>query len=146
MIRDAAESDFESVLDMCEEFWKHTSYSEPFERDHTAKMLDMAFDHGLLMVLDIDREVVGFIAGIKSPLLASTQALIATELAWWVDPMYRGNGVGFKLMKSIEDKARNIGVKYWNMASMRSSNDKHANRIYERAGYKLNETVYQKVL
>ena len=146
MIRDAIKSDFDAILDMCKEFWEHTSYSEPFERDHAAKMLDLSFDHELLMVLEIDKEVVGFIAGVKSPLLASTKALTATELAWWVDPVYRGNGVGFKLMASIEDKAREIGIKYWNMASMRSSNDKHANKIYESAGYKLNETIYQKVL
>lgn len=146
MIRDATKDDFEDILDMCEEFWRHTAYDEPFDRDHSSAMVGVAFEHGLLMVVEIDGRIAGFIAGIKAPLMGSGQALAATELAWWVDPEHRGCGAGFKLMKGIEDRAREMGVKYWNMASMKSSNDRHANSIYERAGYKLTETVYQKVL
>lgn len=145
MIRDAKETDFGAILDMCEQFWQHTSYSEPFEREHVLKMVELAFNQDLLIVLDVEG-VQGFIAGVSSPLLGSSQSMAGTELAWWVNPVYRGGGAGFKLMRAMEYKARRNGIKYWNMASMASSNDKHANDIYERAGYKLNETLYQKVL
>ena len=145
MIRDAKETDFDAILDMCEQFWGHTSYSEPFERDHVLKMVEIAFEQGLLIVLDAEG-VQGFIAGVYSPLLGSSQAMAGTELAWWVNPVLRGSGVGFRLLRAMEYKARRNGIKYWNMASMKSSDDSHANSIYERAGYKLNETLYQKVL
>jgi len=143
MIRKAVESDFEPILDLCEEFWKHTQFSEPFERDHTIKFVEMAYEHGLLAVLELDG-INGFVAGIKSYLLGSTQALTGTELAWWVNPEYRKGRRGIELMRFIEKLAKNEGIKYWNMASMQSSSPETANRIYTRLGYKLSESLYTK--
>jgi len=145
MIREAVQDDFEVILDMCERFWQHTRYPESFNREHTRNMVQLAYDHGLLAVID-QCGIVGFIAGVKAPLLASTDALNGTELAWWVEPEYRKGGSGIKLMRFIEKLARKQGVKYWNMISMQSSSPGTANKIYERLGYIHSETSYTKVL
>ncbi len=145
MIRIAAKDDIPSILALCEDFWKHTLYKEEFDSDHTEIMVNMALDHGLLAVLEIDG-IAGFVAGIKSYLMASKQALTGTELAWWVNPEHRRGRKGINLMLFIEDLAKKQGIKYWNMISMESSSPDTANRIYQRLGYSKTETSYTKVL
>lgn len=145
MIRLAREDDFDQVLDLCAAFWLETCYDEKFDRDHTLNLVKMAYDHGLLAVLDLDG-VVGFTAAVKSPLMGSPDAFMGTELAWWINPEHRKGRNGLKLMKFIEDLAFNAGVKYWNMVSMQSSSPETANKIYEKMGYTLNEMVYTKVM
>ena len=145
MIRIATEEDFNAILDHCEVFWKHTQFIEPFERDHTAQSVYMALNHGLLAVLEIDSKIVGFAAGVKSYLLGSTHALTGTELAWWIEPNYRG-GHGIALKNFLEGLARDQGIKYWNMVAMESSMPAKIKAIYEKQGYELAETVYTKVL
>lgn len=146
MIRQANISDFDSILDLSEEFWKHTQFDEPFERDHTLLMVSQAFDHGLLAVLEIDEKIVGFVAGVKSFLLGSTQALCGTELAWWVDSKHRQGKNGVGLLLFIEKLAKEQGLKYWSMLSMESCNPEYANSIYDKMGYMKTETNYTKVL
>ena len=145
MIRLAEIEDFDDILDMCERFWLQTMYTEAFDRDHTEIMVGLAFDHGLLAVID-EGGPVGFVAGIKSHLMGSKEALTGTELAWWVNPDYRKGRLGINLMLFIEDLAREQGIKYWNMVSMESSSPEVANKIYQRLGYNRSESSYTKVL
>ena len=145
MIREALEKDIPSILELCGVFWKETMYTEPFDSNHTETMVNMALDHKLLAVVDIDG-IVGFVAGIKSPLLASTKASQGVELAWWINPEHRKGRLGVELMLFIEDLARKQKIKYWNMVSMESSSPDVANKIYERLGYTKSETSWTKIL
>lgn len=145
MIREATTEDFDDILSMCDSFWQETMYSEDFDREHTKTMVQMAYDHGLLAVID-DGGVIGFVAGIRSYLMGSREAITGTELAWWVNPEHRKGRCGINLMLFIEDLARKQGVKYWNMISMESSAPEVANKIYQRLGYSRSETSYTKVL
>ena len=146
MIRDAIEADFEIILDMSEEFWQETQFSEPLERDHTLLMVKMALDHGLLAVLEVDGLVQGFCAGIKSFSIGTTSCLVGTELAWWINPEHRKGRKGLDLMFYMEQLAEDQGIKYWSMASMETSSPSTANKIYERFGYVKSETLYTKIL
>lgn len=145
MIREATPEDFPAILDMCETFWAHTQFDEPFERDHTLKMVQMAYDHELLIVVD-DGGVCGFMAAIKSYLLGSTQAKTATELAWWVNPEKRGKMYGVGLVSTLERLCKQQEVKYLNLAYMQTSMPETVRKLYEHLGYELQETVYTKVL
>jgi N-acetylglutamate synthase-like GNAT family acetyltransferase len=143
MIRKADCSDFDAILDLSEEFWESTIYIEKFDRDHTRAMVEIAYECGLLAVIDLDG-VVGFCAAVKAPILGSPLALGATELAWYVKPAYRGGRKGIELMKFMEQLASEEGVKYFTMVAMNSSME--VGSIYERLGYKKSETSYTKVL
>jgi GNAT superfamily N-acetyltransferase len=146
MIRRAEIEDFDQILTMCAEFWTHTQFSEPFERSHTLSMVKMAYDSGLLAVVDVSGNVVGFCAGIKSFLLGSTKAVTGTELAWWITPDHRGSGTGVRLLRFMERLAKGEGIKYWNMVSMQTSMPGEVNKMYEKMGYTLQESVYTKVI
>lgn len=145
MIRDGVPEDFKSIIDCCEKFWAHTIHDETFHRDHALCAIRLAYEHELLAVVDIDG-VVGFMACVSSYLLASKEALVATELAWWLDEDQRGNGVGIELMNYMESKGRGKGIKYWNMVAMQSSMPEAVEKMYLDNGYVKNETIYMKVL
>lgn len=145
MIRAATERDFEQILEMSAKFWIETQFTEPFEPDHTLKMVEMAYDHGLLAVVDIDGLCVGFCAGVKSFILGSTKAMCATELAWWLNPEYRGGKNGVALLQFMEGLVKEQGIKYWTMVSMESSMPEQVGRMYEKLGYVRSETCYTKV-
>jgi len=146
LIRDCTQEDIPKIVDMSREFWSHTEYKEEeFQEDAVVCMLVKSIDDGLCLVLDINGPK-GFVCGIKGPLLANFDVVAGTELAWWVDEGYRSSGGGLLLLKEIEVRAKNAGVKYWNMAYMTSSMPESIKIIYEKMGYNLNECLYQKVL
>lgn len=144
MIRLARQEDFESILDMSAEFWLQTQFSEPFEREHTLNMVQLAYDHGLLAVVDMGGPV-GFCAGVKSYTLGSSQAWVATELAWYLSPSHRGGKNGVALLQFMEKLVQEQGIKYWTMVSMQSSMPEVVGKMYERMGYVHSETCYTKV-
>jgi len=145
MIRTATPDDFDQILDMASRFWLETQFTEPFERDHTVNMVQMAYDHGLLAVVEIEGQCVGFCAGIKSFILGSTKALCATELAWWLNHEHRSGKNGVALLLFMEGLVKEQGIKYWTMVSMQSSMPEVVGRMYEKLGYVHSETCYTKV-
>jgi GNAT superfamily N-acetyltransferase len=146
MIREATKQDFDDILRLSADFWLHTQFSEPFNAEHTKNMVQLAHDHCLLAVVEIDSRVVGFCAGICAPLMGSPHAVAGTELAWWVDPEHRGGKNGIALLLFMEQLAKKAGVKYWNMVSMESSMPEQVGRMYEKMGYHKSETSYTKVI
>ena len=146
IVRDANEEDYPDILRLSEAFWEHTVYEEPFDEDQCLVMIEACQDAGLLAVVELNEEIFGFVAGIKSPLLASSLANIGVEVAWYIEPNARSAGSGRRLLRYIEDKAKEQGIKYWNMISMQSSNPEKANQVYKKSGYQLVEQSFMKVL
>lgn len=146
MIRDAVEQDLDELLELAEEFWKHTIYDEELEHDRVLQMFQVSFDHNLFLVLELEGKVRGFMTAIKAPLLASTKATMAVETAFYIDPDYRGNKIGVDLILQMEQKVKQQGIKYWNMVSMESSSPEVANKLYLKLGYTKSETSFTKVI
>lgn len=140
----AEEKDFDEILRMSAEFWLSTQFDEEFEPDHTRLMVRMAYEHGLLAVVE-NEGIVGFCAGISSYLLGSTKARCATELAWWIDPGHRAGKNGIALLCFMEELVKEQKIKYWTMVSMQSSMPEVVGKMYERMGYVHSETGYTKV-
>ena len=147
MIRDCKAKDVDTLIAMSEEFWQHTIYrKEKFDAESCKAMIEQTMTHELCLVLEIDGKVEGFICGVKGYLLANFDIMNGTELAWWVNEDYRKSGGGLKLLRSIEKRAKKLGVKYWNMLYMQSSMPSSIKSIYESTGYRKSESFYTKVL
>ena len=147
MIRDGREKDLNHIVEMARDFWKKSQFSnEPFDDEMVEAMAKESMRQELMKVLQIENNVVGFCCGIAGPLLANADIKIGTELAWWVEPEYRSGGNGLKLLKGIEEAAKKIGCKYWNMIFMETSMPKEIEKIYQKSGYALGETIYTKRL
>lgn len=146
MIRLAEEKDFDDILRLSEAFWQDTQFTESFEPDHTLKMVKFSHDQNFLSVVEHENEIIGFAAGIYAPLLGNSKVLAGTEIAWWVDENHRGGKHGIMLLKFMENQARTLGVKYWNMVAMESSMPEVIKGMYERMGYTHQESTYTKVM
>jgi GNAT superfamily N-acetyltransferase len=146
MVRNGKTGDLDAVVQMAEEFWRHTRYDVPFDPIHVRGMAALALDHGLLAILELDGHIEGFTAGVKGPLLGNASVLSGSEIAWWVNPDARKGRNGIALMQHIEQMAREQGVKYWNMIVMESCMPEVGAAIYERLGYEKSETSYTRVL
>lgn len=68
---------------------------------------------------------------------------IASEIAWWVHPDHRGNGISTKLLDGYEYWAEQIGANFISMASL---NTNRADIILANRGYMATEVAYSKVI
>jgi GNAT superfamily N-acetyltransferase len=146
MIRNSTPEDFDAIMDMSAEFWKMTNFDEPFDKDHTRVMVELCYDHGLQAVVEIDGKVCGFISAVSSFVLGSPKAKVASEIGFWLNPDVRGNMIAPDLIRYLERLCAEQGVKYLSLVFMESSMPEKVKSLYESLGYKLQETVYMKVL
>lgn len=147
MIRDCTEKDIPAIIEMSKDFWRHTIYKdEPCQPEAVQAMTEQCIKDDLCLVFELGGKVEGFVCGVKGPLIANFDVLAGTELAWWVNEELRNTGGGLALLKEIEKKAKDSGIKYWNMAYMESCMPSSIEKIYKAMGYKINEILYTKVL
>jgi len=93
-----------------------------------------------------DGELMGMVAGVTQPHWFNAAHLVGQELFWWVDPLARGSGAGFKLMDAIEKWARDMGCKSFCMASTANLAPEKLARVYKRRGYVPQDIYYAKVM
>lgn len=146
MIRNGAEKDLNRIVEMAREFWTHTIYDEEYCPDTVHAMASLSLEQNLMAVLEIDNVVQGFACAVKGSLLGNAAVSTGTELAWWIEPDYRQDKNGIKLLKFLETLAKNAEIKHWNMVYMESSMPEIVEEIYKKMGYRRAEVVYTKVL
>jgi len=121
----------------------------PYNADKTRSVLDLAVSsqyRDAVVLLYIDHELpVGMIVGLASSTPFSDDK-IASELAWWVDPEYRGTRGSIELVYAYEEWARRVGCKHVTMALLPSLTNPKVEAYYERLGYHKTEISYLKEL
>jgi len=133
--------DLEQILEMSMKFVAMTGYADLSNEDDI-KMLIQAIIEAPRNEKIIIIDDFGFIAG-QATRFPFGQDLIASEIAWWIDPEARGENKGARLMEAFEYWAKNIaGCKLISMTSLNNTVEK----IYRKKGYKLYERAYMKVL
>jgi len=141
-VRVATVADINEIADMSMRFMETTGYTAFSDRSTIEELI-------MNLIIGVQNEKiiifqpgVGFLAGCATPFLFGPH-ILATEIAWWVEPEERGNGVGEEFLNAFE---------YWakekagcTMLSMVGLDDK-LQKFYEDKGYKLYERAYMKVL
>lgn len=148
IVRSANWEDFERVLTMGEQFYAMTEQAKhvPFCRDTARHYLEMAETMGLFTVLVDDKKPVGFVFGIKAPFVFNQMFQAGMELAWWIDPEYRGTANTNKMLDHVEMQARRAGLTFWNMLCLECSEPDKVEKIYLKRGYVATERAFTKVL
>jgi predicted N-acetyltransferase YhbS len=146
MIRHATKDDYPAIEKHAEAFWVHAPFDVPYKKGSAIFYMDIALDQGLLLVAEIDDQIVGFAAGALSPLMGNNDYLNGSELAWWIEPEYRGGRLGIQLMKGLENAAREAGCTFWNMIYMESCMPEAIEGMYQKMSYQRKETTYGKRL
>ena len=145
MIRPAEPEDFASIMELARVFWSTTDYKDiTFDEEYATHMMKLSFDQGLITVLELGGWVVGFVGGFESPILGNKDVSSVIELAYYIKPEHRGNGV--ELLKGFERQARDRGARFLNMVSLQCSKPEVAEHIYSSMGYEHVESVYRKEL
>jgi N-acetylglutamate synthase-like GNAT family acetyltransferase len=68
---------------------------------------------GVAFVSEKDKKLTGMLLAVKSPFMWDANKLIMSEIAYWVEPEYRGSTAGYRLLaKYVEhcDKLKDDGV------------------------------------
>lgn len=130
---------FLDVLLMAKKFVEASPYADVYSMH---KLQKVVFE---CLTSTVDKAVFvsehGMIAGMITEFIYG-QDLVATELAWWVDPDHRGTSEGKELFDAFEQWARDNGCKYVTMISL----DNTIGGYYEKRGYALKEQAYMRTL
>ena len=145
MIRQATVDDLGILLEYGEYFWTLTPYVSTgmeYDTDSVAMLLVSLMDDHYLRVVEEEGVVVGFIGIMISPFHFNTNYQIASELFFFIDPDYRGQGAA--LLEQAEADLKAKGADVIAMGELMSSTD--MKKFYESKGYTLTEQTYAKVL
>lgn len=136
-IREATINDSVQILEMLLNFAASSPYTNLVDTYRIGQMAGS-------FILDADKLALicpgqGILLAMFMP-FAWGKVRTATEMAWWVEPEYRGNGVGQALIEAFQEWAADKECKAITLTSLDSSVDK----LYGRLGYKLCEQTYIK--
>ena len=141
MIRIATKEDLDQVLDLAMKFVNNTPYKDLADKGTIEiviyKLLSAPNEESIIL-LD---EGKGFLAASITPFPFGWNTLVATEIAWYVEPEHRKSGVGDQLVEAFEYWADKLGVKVKTLAFM----DKDLSKYMKKKGYVPYETAHYKM-
>lgn len=137
----ATAEDFSDLEDMCMHFLEASPYKDLGDKEAIRVFLGQILEGANTEKVIILEPGKGFIVGMAMPFIFGTH-MLATEIAWWVEPDQRGSGLGTELRDALEYWAINIaGCKMISMSAL----DVKLDDYYKEKGYTLYERAYMKV-
>ncbi len=111
MIRLATKYDIDTIIEMLKHFRDADTFGivkENNNRDYIVAMLSEIFaGRGVIFIAEKD-EPVGMLIAMIMPSIWNQKILELHELAFWVEPEYRGGTHGFRLLKAYVDYAKEL--------------------------------------
>ncbi|WP_281086589.1 ribosomal protein S18-alanine N-acetyltransferase [Caldisphaera lagunensis] len=104
------------------------SFAEGERYSRSIFLYYIMFKKAILLVASIDNNIVGYSLGYMEDEEVGHIVSIAVKKA------YRNNGIGTKLMESIENELKSRGAK---LIKLEVSVDNNARKLYEKLGYKM---------
>lgn len=143
IVRQARYEDIEGVLKLVREFQKEglDEFKLYSDEAKTKLVIRSNIEHSLVM--EKDGEIIGCLGGQITTSIASTDK-VWEELLWFVTQKYRLHGV--KLLKELERKCREWGIKQVLMVHLGNLNADKMKRFYKKRDYKFLEAHYIKTL
>jgi Acetyltransferase (GNAT) family len=141
-VRRATRRDKAALVRMACRFIAESSYRGLVTADpsHQERAIDFLLEHGLLLVADIGGGPVGMLGMAIVPSPVSGE-LVASEVAWWLEPVCRGGTAAVRLWEYAERWAADHDAVYVHMVAPHGTD---VGDMYRRRGYLPLETVWQK--
>ncbi len=149
IIRLATHEDIPYILALAEVFFNSSLIAKAgavFDWNGTEDLFEDLEEQELIVVAEIDDKIVGFILLDLSPTIGSFDIIQGNELAFYVEPGYRGEGIGRELILGAEEVLRQHGAQVYSMSSMMTSDPQVAHKLYQDLGFIHTESTYSKVL
>jgi GNAT superfamily N-acetyltransferase len=142
-VRSGTGEDVVQCVVMASRFWELTDHKNiPFDPDSTIDYFELGLKSGLFSVAEVSGNLVGFVIGVTAPCMVNRNYKIGAELAWWVEPEHRNGSIGIKLLKHIEQGAKEAGCAIWSMMCLESQEPEKVESMYLRMGYTKTERSY----
>tara|TARA_R110000803_G_scaffold166755_1_gene230010 strand:- start:3685 stop:4128 length:444 start_codon:yes stop_codon:yes gene_type:complete len=146
LTRLVTEKDIPAVVDMAREFYACTVYEIPFDDESVALNIQLSMEYDLCFIAESDGEPAGFILGVVSPFLVNRDHFVCAELAWWVLEPFRNSSAAIKLLKSLENGAKEAGCSSLSMMSLENMGPDEVDKIYKKLGYTSAERTHVRKL
>ena len=140
-------SDLPSFLGLCRAFYEESPfspqvlYSESKVTQFLIHSIETEYSQAVPLLLLDSQTVVGMLLGYATAVPFSDDK-VAAELAWYVEPSYRGHREALQLVYAYEEWAQRVGCKHVSMSLLTTLTD--VSKLYERLGYKKTEISYMK--
>lgn len=146
-VRPATESDIPRIVEMAQCFYRTTAYASiaPLALESAAGLAIVTMQQGVMLVAEQGDDVVGMVCLFLEPFTFNTAVMVASEIAWWLEPSARGGGAAAQLLLAADEACRARGAQVIRMALMANSPPQAA-ALYERFGYVHTDSHYTKVL
>jgi len=147
LIKDASQSDVPQIVELARKFHAVSGYENiEFDEETVENLLSASIEQGLCPIGVVDDKIVGFLAGLSYPAILNANVMVGTEIAWWVEPEFRGKKIAIQLLLRAEENARAKGLYCWSMMCLEKLNADGLENIYERLGYEKAERTYLRIL
>lgn len=131
---------------MARQFHSLTQYKDTeFDEASCFLLFKSSLEQGMCLVSESD-QVTGFIIGMIFRCPFNQMVKMASELAWWVKPEFRQSSAGIKLLKALQDSAKENGAESLTMICLETINPDQVQGIYERMGYSQTERAFLRKL
>jgi GNAT superfamily N-acetyltransferase len=147
-IRCATREDLAAIVLMAAKFAAADSY-RGFVSQNVEQLEQLArflLEHGAIFVAEDTRGpaiVVGMI-GVSVLAHPIDGAIVGSEVAWWIEPDFRGGSAGVRLLEAAEAWARAMGATRFQMVA--PALNPRVGEFYRRRGYAEVETTWQREL
>jgi GNAT superfamily N-acetyltransferase len=142
MIRLATPEDVPEIARLGGEFYAEAGWADiaEYRADDCAATLGqmVGTDAAILLVAEDEGEIVGMAGALTFPLYFNASHRAAQELFWWIKPGLR-NGIGSRLLDTLETEARAKGCSSLIMIALDKVNPEATGRLYRRRGYRASE-------
>jgi GNAT superfamily N-acetyltransferase len=148
-VRQATEADIPVLLELGRSFWVQTLYHKAdieFDEQSCIEIIQMCLSDGVALMAEVDDQLVGMILVPVVPVLMNHNYRCATEWVYYIDPEWRGSGLGRDILEQAEAELRAMRVKMFNMVLLENVTPEVAAHLYEEMGFALAERVYMKDL
>lgn len=149
-IRAAVADDIEQLMDMGEDFFEYSPFSDlvGFDADSVREVMRAAIDSDrcVVLVAEVHGIVVGGIIGALSGLWFNQNVTFASGLACWLDPMHRNGSIGVRLLHAFEDWARDKEARLVVMSDFGNDVNPRVARLFEKLGMRQIERSHVKDL
>ncbi len=145
MVRVTTEADDAAMLAFARHFYDSLPYQDiELDPDSCIAWLAVMRRDGVLLLAESDGVPCGFAGGMFTPFIFNINVRVGGELMWWIEPEYRGSGIGRELLIALENAAYTAGARRWSMIAIEETAER-VSRIYDQMGYTASERTYSKV-
>lgn len=141
-------AEISAVIELAAKFHQGSTYNNlPFSKEKIEKLLHTFADkpNAYIRIAETNGVIEGgMICMAFSP--PWSDALVAQDIGLYVTPSRRGSRIAAMILEDMHKWAQGIGVKELWLGVTSGIADEAAGRLYEHFGFKIQGTLYRKVL